>query len=54
MKKYKYEVFTSKIEENIKNGILKAGDRLPSIRQIKQEYGLSTSSVQSGYNGSFF
>ncbi|RKE56522.1 PLP-dependent aminotransferase family protein [Sphingobacterium detergens] len=54
MKKYKYEVFTSKIEENIKNGILKAGDRLPSIRQIKQEYGLSTSSVQSGFDDLLF
>jgi|GEM_PF-6369971 len=54
MKKYKYKVFTSKIKKNIKNGILKAADRLPYIRQVKQEYGLSTSSVQSGYDGSSF
>jgi len=54
MKKYKYNVFTSKIKKNIKNGILKAADRLPYIRQVKQEYGLGTSSVQRGYDGSFF
>ncbi len=54
MKDYKYKVFTSQIEENIKNGILKSGDKLPSIRRVKQEYGLSTSSVQSGYEDLVF
>jgi len=50
MRNYKYTVFTSIIEENIKKGILKHGDRLPSVRNIKKEYKLSLSSVQSGYD----
>jgi len=54
MKKYKYKVFTSKIEEKYQKRNKKAGDGLPYILQVKQEYGLSTSSVQSGYNSFFF
>ena len=54
MKNYKYRVFTSVIEENIRKGILKHGDRLPSIRKIKKEYQLSSSSVQSGYDDLIF
>ena len=54
MKDYKYKVFTSKIEESIKSGLLKAGDKLPSIRRVKHEYGLSTSSVQRGYDDLVF
>ncbi|WP_185284843.1 GntR family transcriptional regulator, partial [Chryseobacterium indologenes] len=50
MKDYKYTIFTSVIEENINKGILKPGDKLPSVRNIKQEFKLSTSSVQSGYD----
>lgn len=50
MKDYKYKIFTSVIEENINKGLLKPGDYLPSVRNIKQEYNLSTSSVQSGYD----
>lgn len=50
MKDYKYRIFTSVIEENINKGILKPGDWLPSVRNIKQEFNLSTSSVQSGYD----
>lgn len=49
-KDYKYKIFTSKIEEAILIGLLKEGDRLPSIRTIKSEYNLSVSSVQSGYD----
>ncbi|MBO9690760.1 PLP-dependent aminotransferase family protein [Chryseobacterium sp.] len=49
MKPYKYEVFTNEIEEQIRNGILKEADRLPSVREIKEKYKLSTSSVQSGF-----
>lgn len=49
MKPYKYEVFTETIEEQIRNGILKENDRLPSVREIKEKYKLSTSSVQSGF-----
>lgn len=50
MKKYKYHIFTSKIEEAIEQGILKTGDALPAVRTIKDTYQLSTSSVQSGYD----
>ncbi|MFP3598686.1 PLP-dependent aminotransferase family protein [Chryseobacterium sp. SIMBA_029] len=49
MQTYKYELFTAGIEEQIKEGILESGDRLPSIREIKKRFHLSTSSVQSGY-----
>lgn len=49
MKKYKYEVFTAGIQHRIQKGILKPGDKLPSVRTVKNEFGLSTSSVQSGY-----
>lgn len=50
MKEYKYTVFTDKIEDGIKRGLFKPGDKLPSVRTIKAEYNLSTSSVQSGYD----
>lgn len=49
MKPYKYEIFTAVIEEQIRNGLLQGKDRLPSIREIKKTYQLSTSSVQSGF-----
>ncbi|NIF04804.1 PLP-dependent aminotransferase family protein [Chryseobacterium sp. Tr-659] len=48
-KTYKYEIFTAAIEEQIRKGIIKAKTRLPSVRDIKERYRLSTSSVQSGY-----
>ncbi|WP_326983345.1 PLP-dependent aminotransferase family protein [Chryseobacterium sp. MYb264] len=49
MQQYRYEIFTSVIEKQIKSGILKYGDRLPSVREMKEKYGLSRTSVQSGY-----
>lgn len=49
MQTYKYELFTRFIEEQINKGILQSGDRLPSVREVKRRYYLSTSSVQSGY-----
>ncbi|REC61495.1 PLP-dependent aminotransferase family protein [Chryseobacterium pennae] len=49
MKTYKYEAFTAVIEEQIRNRILQSGDKLPSIREIKAKYSLSTSSVQNGF-----
>lgn len=49
MKPYKYEVFTAEIEKQIYSGILQENDRLPSVRDIKEKYKLSTSSVQSGF-----
>ncbi|MBD3907027.1 PLP-dependent aminotransferase family protein [Chryseobacterium sp. Ch-15] len=50
MKNFKYQIFTSVIEEHIKNGALIPGDRLPSVREIKEKYQLSITSVQSGYD----
>ncbi|WHT38557.1 winged helix-turn-helix domain-containing protein [Myroides sp. mNGS23_01] len=50
MKTYKYEIFTTKIERAIRQGHLQAGDALPSVRETKAKYQLSTSSVQSGYD----
>jgi len=50
MKAYRYTIFTSVIEQRIDKGILKPGDKLPSVRNIKKEYQLSTSSVQNGYD----
>lgn len=49
MKTYKFEIFTREIEKNIRNGIFKAGYKLPSVRQIKEQYAVSISTVQNGY-----
>lgn len=49
MRSYKFEIFTSEIKKNIKNGIFKPGDKLPSVREIKDKYQLSSSTVQMGY-----
>ncbi|MDR6462533.1 PLP-dependent aminotransferase family protein [Chryseobacterium sediminis] len=48
-KSYKYEIFTAVIEKQIRSGVLQENDRLPSVREIKEKYKLSTSSVQSGF-----
>ncbi|WP_252120878.1 PLP-dependent aminotransferase family protein [Chryseobacterium sp. SSA4.19] len=39
-----------KLKKTITKGLLKPGDRLPSVRKIKNEYELSISSVQNGYD----
>lgn len=49
MRSYKYEVFTAILEQQIRKGILIEGERLASVREIKNKYSLSTSSVQSGF-----
>lgn len=49
MKAYKFETFTSDIEQNIRNGIYKPGDKLPSVRELKQQYRISISTIQNGY-----
>ena len=38
MKAYKFELFTSTIEKNIKDGIFKPGHKLPSVRELKDQY----------------
>nr|WP_314495727.1 PLP-dependent aminotransferase family protein [uncultured Chryseobacterium sp.] len=50
MQKYKYEIFTSVIKEQIESRVFNLGERLPSVREIKKKYALSTSSVQRGYD----
>lgn len=49
MKAYKFELFTSTIEKNIRTGIFKPGHKLPSVRELKEEYRLSISTIQHGY-----
>ncbi|WP_286857371.1 MULTISPECIES: PLP-dependent aminotransferase family protein [Sphingobacterium] len=49
MKTYKFEVFTTKIEKNIREGIFKPGHKLPSVREIREQYHISISTVQNGY-----
>lgn len=49
MKAYKYEVFTSILEKQIAEGFYQAGDKLPSIREIRKKYLISISTVQQGY-----
>lgn len=50
MQNFKYQIFTSVIEEQIKSGVFTSGDRLPSVREIKEKYQLSITSVQNGYD----
>jgi DNA-binding transcriptional MocR family regulator len=49
MKAYKFEVFTSVFEKNIREGIFKPGHKLPSVRKIRERYRISISTVQDGY-----
>lgn len=49
MRAYKFEIFTTMIEKNIREGIFKPGHKLPSVREIKKLYKVSISTVQDGY-----
>ncbi|UUC47159.1 aminotransferase-like domain-containing protein [Flavobacterium cerinum] len=49
MKTYKFELFTSEIEKNIRNGNYKPGFKLPSVRTLKEQYQTSISTIQHGY-----
>ncbi|MBN9381032.1 MAG: PLP-dependent aminotransferase family protein [Chitinophagaceae bacterium] len=42
-------MFTSIIERNIREGILKPGHKLPSVRELKEQYHTSISTIQKGY-----
>ena len=44
-----YQKIALHIEEQIMNGILKFGEKLPSIRILQQEYGISMSTVLQAY-----
>lgn len=46
---YKFEAFTSVIEKNIREGIFKPGHKLPSVRELKEQYQTSISTIQNGY-----
>lgn len=49
MSAYKYEIFTTVIEKNIREGIFKPGHKLPSVRELKEQYQTSISTIQNGY-----
>nr|WP_068890527.1 PLP-dependent aminotransferase family protein [Pedobacter panaciterrae] len=49
MRSYKFEEFTSVIERNIIEGTFRPGHKLPSIRELKEQYKTSTSTIQNGY-----
>lgn len=50
MRAYKFETFTNAIETNIREGLFKPGHKLPSIRELKEQYQLSISTIQNGYD----
>ncbi len=49
MKITRYDQVASKILSLIDNGVLKAGDKIPSIRQLSQELNVSKNTVQEAY-----
>lgn len=49
MKTYKFEIFTATIEKNIREGIFKPGHKLPSVRELKEQFQTSMSTIQRGY-----
>lgn len=49
MKSYRYQAFASVIEKNIREGIYKPGHKLPSVRELKEQYNTSVSTIQNGY-----
>lgn len=48
-KEWLYLKIAGRIEKQIRNGVLKAGDKLPSIRMICREHGVSMSTAQFAY-----
>lgn len=46
---YLYVAIAQNIEQRILNGVLQVGDKLPSVRLLKQEYGVSISTVLEAY-----
>lgn len=49
MKQPRHHTFTATIEQKIKSGAYPPGHRLPSVREIMAQYGLSATTVQNGY-----
>ncbi|WP_316848313.1 PLP-dependent aminotransferase family protein [Pedobacter psychrodurus] len=50
MRTYKFEAFTAVFEKNIREGIFKPGHKLPSVRELKEQYYISISTIQNGYD----
>tara|TARA_R110002167_G_scaffold190159_4_gene392446 strand:- start:431 stop:1867 length:1437 start_codon:yes stop_codon:yes gene_type:complete len=48
-KTYRYVEIAQNIEHQILDGVLKLGDKLPSVRILKQEYGVSVSTILQAY-----
>ncbi|HMC01174.1 MAG TPA: GntR family transcriptional regulator [Flavobacteriaceae bacterium] len=46
----KYKQIVSSVEENLTNGLLKKGDKLPSINSIKNKFSLSRDTVLTAFN----
>src|ERR1700761_4124458 len=44
-----YAQIASRIEDQIKQNLLKSGDRLPSVRALSQEQGISISTAYKAY-----
>lgn len=48
-KTFLYIDIAHKIEQQINDGVLKVGDKLPSIRVLRQEYGVSAGTILQAY-----
>jgi DNA-binding transcriptional MocR family regulator len=46
---HKYQLVASHLEAQIRGGVLRAGDKLPSVRVLSREQGLSVSTVLQAY-----
>jgi GntR family transcriptional regulator len=44
-----YEQITSQFEEYVLRGVLKAGDRLPSVRSLSVELSINPNTIQKAY-----
>lgn len=49
MKKILYQKIASALSEQVKNGTLKTGDKMPSLRTLHKEYGVSLNTVIQAY-----
>ena len=47
----RYEEVAATMRQRIEHGLYRAGDRLPSIRELCAEFAVSISTVQTAYAG---
>src|SRR5699024_9823012 len=45
----RYEEIAEKMRERVAHGVYRTGDRLPSIRDLCREFGVSVSTAQAAY-----